>query len=139
MTPCSLDDLFILAEATPFLEALDKSIREKETGRLPRQWATQDSIEKLLQDTGVQIDREMNGYDANEQAPGPQSACLNAAYQPVDQERINSVLKNAYACLDDGEKSQARQKLSEIMSALHVSLPLQPTTAKPAHKPNMRP
>jgi hypothetical protein len=112
MSTYSLDDLFVLAEETPFLEKLG-----------------QDGMDKLLQDVGVQIDREMTGYDPSDPAPGPETARLNAEYEPVTPERVHSTLKGAYAALGLSQTEDA-ERFKRIMEKLQISV-----TPPPASRP----
>src|SRR4051812_48115446 len=127
MSLSSLDDLFVLAQETPFLEKLHKSLRQEGNfgNQLTHQWLTQRQLPRLLQDAGVQIDREMIGYDPAEPAPGPETARLNAEYTPVDQKRVRQVLQSAYEALNvsrmkDEEKAGMKRSLTEIMEKFGI-------------------
>lgn len=109
----NLDELFIIAEATPVLEQAEAALRQSGNAE------TANRLNKLMQDAGVQIDREMNGYDENEPAPGPQTAALNAAYDPVTPARL-SVLRDAAASLSGHDMLES---LNGVMQSLPVPAP----------------
>lgn len=110
MKPLNLDELFIIAEATPVLEQVEAALRQSGSAE------TADRLNKLMQDTGVKIDREMRGFEENELAPGPQTAALNAAYEPVNSGRL-SVLLDAAALLAGHD---ALESLNGVMQSLPV-------------------
>lgn len=107
----NLDELFIITEATPALEQVETALRQSGNAE------TADRLNKLMQDAGVQIDREMNGFDENEPASGPQRAVLNAAYEPVTSARL-SVLRDAAAQF--AGQPDALESLNGIMQSLPV-------------------
>jgi hypothetical protein len=95
MTSVSLDALFTLAGMSPLLDKVEVQLRAG--GHVK----AADDLLKVQQDAGVQIDREMNGYDPAEPAPGPQTAALNAAYEPVTVSRLNGVLRQVHGLLPE--------------------------------------
>jgi hypothetical protein len=107
-----LDELFLIAEAGPVLDGMETVLRDAGLNR------EADALMKLQQDTGVQIDREMNGFDPNEAAPGPASAALSAAFEPVTRQRLAEVLTDVYRTT---AKGQMDQRFTELMRAFHLS------------------
>lgn len=108
-----LDNLFIIAEATPFLEQAEAELYQSGNAETAR------NLNKLMQDTGVQIDREMNGFDENEPAPGPQTAALNASYEPVTPRRL-------YVLLDAAARLGPHALCADPLNDLARSLPIPP-------------
>lgn len=115
----SLDDLFIIAEETPFLEKLQSAIPQDR----------QAELSKLMQDAGVQIDREMNSGDPEVPViAGEETARLNAEYKPVTSERVTHVLQQAYLDIETSRMVADRKQdmlgqTCRIMEKLKISIP----------------
>ena len=84
MTTLNLDQLFVIAEASPLLEQVQEDLRQS-----GYESDAKDMV-KFQQDAGVQINREMFGYDENEPSPGAKTAQLDAAYEPVTIKRLEA-------------------------------------------------
>lgn len=112
MPALDLDQLFALAEASPALDEAEAALRAQGLT------TEADALLKLQEDTGVAIDREMNGYDPAEPAPGPESARLNAAYLPVTAERLDT-LRQARQKLPEGT---AKTNVTSLMTALNMDI-----------------
>jgi len=81
-----------------------------------------DAIVKLQQDVGVQIDRQMNGFDENEPAPGPETARLNAAYEPVTDVRLG-ILQKVCQKLPQGDVKNNMELLVKNLKAMMPKTP----------------
>jgi hypothetical protein len=77
-----LDRLWVIAESAPFLDRIENTLRRD------AKVALADQLNKLQQDAGLAIDREMGGWHDGDVAPGPETAALRAAYEPVTAERL---------------------------------------------------
>lgn len=92
----SLDQLFAIAEAAPVLDKAEAELRAKGKGDVA------DRLVKWQQDAGLAVDNEFNGT-LSEPAPGPATAALIKAYEPVTNTRSTAVLNDVYTGLDKGE------------------------------------
>lgn len=129
----TLDSLFALAEAGPLLDKVETALRGG--GRVE----LADSLLKLQQDVGVQIDREMSGYDPAEPSPGPETARLNAAYQPVTEERIGAVLNGVANALLSTITPDDINGLKSLMETLGIPLAAKEKTIKPVAVKRVQP
>ncbi len=77
----SLASLYAIAEAGPMLDKTEQSLRA--SGNIEQA----DALVKLQQDVGIAIDRAISGPAPRPEA-GPQTSRLEAAYEPVTQERL---------------------------------------------------
>ncbi len=117
-----LDTLFVLADAGPLLDRVDNALRRVGNDKLA------DALMKLQQDAGLEFDNEMTG-SFSEPAPGPQSALLRAAYEPVTPARLN-ILNDAFHAI---REQDIREDICEVIR----KLPAQAApAAKAAPKPN---
>jgi hypothetical protein len=121
----SLDMLFQIAEASPALDKVEASLREGGHTRIA------DDLLKLQQDTGVAIDREMCGYDPAEPAPGPETAKLNAAYEPVTVSRLQDTFQSTVAAIPD---SAVKNDFVGFIAALKLPVPVSPAPQAPSFK-----
>ena len=141
----SLDDLFTLAEETPFFEKLQHDLTIKWGSNTAYEWAKQRSLGKLLQDTGVQIDREMSGGDPTVPlSAGPETARLNAEFRPVTPARVEDVMRNTYhalgiSCIEEKEKQEMSAKLEGIMDKLQLQITPQQRQSIASHVPTRKP
>lgn len=108
MSNLSLDDLFVLAEASCALDRVEKDLRDRHrTGQA-------NVLHKLQQDAGVAIAREMDpGYDPK---AGQETAKLDRAFAPVTRGRVEVVLQEAFALAG----AETRPELSALMSKMKV-------------------
>jgi len=113
-----LDALFVISEHSPDLDAVEAALRAKGNAKLA------DGLFKLQQDAGLEIDNEMTG-SFSEPAPGPASAALRAAYEPVTPARLD-VLRESFAALDGGI---LKETLGGIIAKLPVPKAAAPVTA----------
>ncbi len=122
-----LDQLFAIVEASPLLDGVENELhklgRADEAGVLC----------KLQQDAGVQIDREFSSYDENEPAPGPETARLNAAFEPVTAARLN-ILKQICQKLPD---SDLKNGMTDLMDRLGMEATVPPTVKPGSKKPGI--
>ncbi|MDE1152472.1 MAG: hypothetical protein PW788_08040 [Micavibrio sp.] len=88
-----LDALFVISEHGPDLDRAEAQLRTAGNPSLA------DKLFKLQQDVGLEIDNEMTG-SFGEPAPGPASAALRAAYEPLTPARL-AVLQESHAALND--------------------------------------
>ncbi len=117
-----IDTLFTIADAGPLLDRADNALRRVGNDKLA------DALMKLQQDAGLELDNEMTG-SFSEPAPGPQSALLRAAYEPVTTARLN-VLNDAFHAI---REQDIREDICEVIR----KLPAQVTpAAKTSPKPN---
>jgi hypothetical protein len=119
--PLTLDQLFPFADASPDLDRLETVLRQ--TGHAP----LADTLCKFQQDVGVAIDREINGYDAEEPAAGPLSAALDARFSPPTVERVEKLFESAQHFPDTAEKNMFIDLLNKVRAC-------QPPAAAPAAK-----
>jgi hypothetical protein len=134
-----LNELFVLASADPVFEKLIKAVHHPENFvmRLKHKWFVRGylpkQLEKLQQDTGVQIDRTMNGYSVI--PPGPETAHLNKHFDAVDKGRVQDILQKTHSALTPSPPTKNKEiddlkaSLKEIMDQLQVPLPV-PAPAK---------
>lgn len=118
-----LDRLFLIAESDPLLSEAESALRQM------GQSGVADALIKLQQDVGIEIDREMGGVSADEPPPGPQTALLANAYEPVSQQRLTLVLQKVARHFENPE-------LATLMQSLGVpeSSPAGRVSAKPSAK-----
>lgn len=112
-----LDTLFAIADAAPLLDRVDNALRRVGNDGLA------DKLCKLQQDAGLELDNEMTG-SFSEPPPGPRSAALRAAYEPVTPARI-SLLNDAFHAV---REQDIREDLCEVIR----KLPSQTGSAAPA-------
>ena len=121
MTRATMDQLFALAAASPLLDEAEQELRQRGQDKLA------DNLVKLQQDAGLQLEREMNGYDEGTPAPGPQTAALNAAYQPVTYARLD-MLRQVHDHLSPGD---LKSGLSDLLRETGVEAPQQRASVSP--------
>ncbi|HYD18844.1 MAG TPA: hypothetical protein VEF76_10235 [Patescibacteria group bacterium] len=102
-----LDTLFLLADKAPLFDRVESALRGEGNHKLA------DAIVKLQQDAGLELDNEMTG-SFDEPAPGPQTALLRAAYEPVTLVRL-SLLNDAFAVV---REQDIREDLCEVLRKL---------------------
>lgn len=122
MAILDLEQLFTIAENSIFLDSVEKALRDQGHN------TEANALNKLQQDVGVAIEREMNGYDENQPAPGPETARLNAAYEPVTFERLD-ILTQTHQLLSGGVLKNKTVNLIE-----KLSIPLAPPVIAPNNK-----
>ena len=105
----SVDQLYPLLESSPLLDRVEAALIA--AGKL----MSAQKLNKLQQDAGVQVDRAFTGAEPGDPAPGPQSAKLNAAYEPVTADRLNGTLRDSYMMLNDGG---VKQELGALLPKL---------------------
>lgn len=92
--PLSMDQLMPLTEAGPLLDRVETRLR------YGGQKATANSLLKLQQDAGIELEKEFGIYDP---AAGPETAALESAYQPVTLGRLSAILQKAHDFLPQGD------------------------------------
>lgn len=112
-----LDTLFAIADAGPLLDRVDNALRRVGHDALA------DQLCKLQQDAGLELDNQMTG-SFSEPAPGPRSAALRAAYEPITPARL-SLLNDAFHAVRE-------QDIREDMCDVIRKLPAQGATGTPA-------
>ncbi len=116
-----LDTLFAIADAGPLLDRVDNALRRVGNDDLA------DKLCKLQQDAGLELDNEMTG-SFSEPPPGPRSAELRAAYQPVTPARI-SLLNDAFHAVRDQD---IREDLCDVIRKIPAQGPAStPAAPKP--------
>ena len=129
MTTLTLDQLFIIAEASPLLEQVQDGLRQS-----GYEGDAKDMV-KFQQDAGVQINREMFGYDENEPSSGAKTAQLDAAYEPVTIKRLEG-FKRIQGKIPAGETANHFAALIQTLDA--AAPPRSDVNAKPKpEKPAM--
>lgn len=103
-----LDILFLLAENEPLWSEIEGELRA--TGLDERA----NFLLKLQQDAGLEIEWEMNGKD--EVAPGPETARLWAAYEPLSLARLNIL----HQLVNDISDSSLRGELLSVTQKIPV-------------------
>ncbi|MDP2204722.1 MAG: hypothetical protein Q8K65_00265 [Alphaproteobacteria bacterium] len=103
-----LDRLWVIAESAPFLDSVEKALRQDAKAALA------DQLNKLQQDAGLAIDREMGGWRDGDVAPGPETAALRAAYEPVTAERLG-LLRQISPHLEAGQKKQMAALIDKLL------------------------
>ena len=112
-----------LAKASPLLSLVEFELRE--TGKKNQA----DDLVKLQQNAGIEVAKIFGHYDPS---AGSETAKLNKAHEEITTERFNTVLRNAYAALPEGD-------IKTLMCELNNDLLLpetQPDAVKPK-KPEM--
>lgn len=103
-----LDRLWVIAENAPFLDGVENILRREGKGALA------DQINKLQQDVGLAIDREMGGWHDGDVAPGPATAALRAAYEPVTMARLG-LLRQISPYLEPGQQKQMMDLIDKLL------------------------
>lgn len=96
-----IEVLFLIAKSGLFLEQIEAQLEELGFHE------DKAGLMKLQQDIGVEL-----GAEENEPAPGPQTAQLLNAYEPVTAERL-SILNSIAQKLPESESKQAFVRLIE--------------------------
>jgi hypothetical protein len=118
MSMMDLDRLFLIAEAAPMLDKVETDLRSS------GQTALSERLLKLQQDAALEIDRQLSRYDETESAPGPQTARITSAYEPMTTERRGVLFAIKVAIADDSLESP----LSALIQGLNVA----PAAASPS-------
>lgn len=103
-----LDRLWVIAESAPFLDGVENALRRDAKDALA------DQLNKLQQDAGLAIDREMGGWHDGDVAPGPATAALRAAYEPVTTARLG-LLRQISPHLEAGQQKQMAELIGKLL------------------------
>lgn len=97
----SIEKLIPLVESGLFFDEIESALYAE------RKDAAAQTLTKLMQDAGVQIDREFRGHKNIIHRTGSKAARLEAVYTPVTAARLNAVLRIAHAALEAGSSREA--------------------------------
>ena len=130
MSELGLNELFTIAQASPVLDQVEAELTNSGKEMQAR------ALHKLQADAGVQIDREMSGFDENEPAvaPGPETARLNAAYEPVTVSRLDLLGQVQESLSTKGLKDSVGELIQELNL---TDIPLSPVTKPPEQTPEI--
>lgn len=128
MTQATMEQLFPILEAGEpggLLDQAESALRS--AGQEP----LADAYLKLQQDAGLELNPEFDPDDRSN-APGPLSAALYAAYEPVTTERLQSVMTNVHQALPAGDlKNEFKQFMDGLGLAPPFSSPAPPAYPGP--------